>query len=103
MSSAASLLLLIDAAEAANDAPDAALARIGVPPWIDSRREADRFALRTARFAPDPAAPAEFIAPGTAAEAVYWGVPARADVAIAGLVWDAARRARRFRAVVLAP
>ncbi|MGZ5893721.1 MAG: hypothetical protein ACXWJ7_14005 [Caldimonas sp.] len=103
MNEAEELLAELDAALAAADSPEQALARVGRPPWIDSGTSAGLNALRMADFAPDPRAAQDFVDPHRSARVMYWGMPGGTGVNIAGLLWDAQRRARRFRAQVLAP
>lgn len=97
------LLTRLRAAAAGGDTPDQALARVGEPPWIDSRRARDLNALRMADIAADPRAPQEFASPHDAAQVLYWGLPDGPGAPIAGLLWDAAGRPTLFRAQVLAP
>ena len=103
MHSAAELLHRLRAAAAAGDTPAQALARVGQPPWIDSRRAGDRAALDMADFAPDAEAPQDFADPHGAAQVIYWGLPGTSGAPIAGLLWDAAGAPRLFRAQVLPP
>lgn len=97
------LLTRLRAAAAAGDGPDQALARVGEPPWIDSRRPIDLTALRMADIAADPRAPQDFASPHHAAQVLYWGLPGEPGAPIAGLLWDAAGRPQLFRGQVLAP
>lgn len=99
------LLRALHLALQAGDDADAALTRVGWPPWLDSRRPGHALILAGADLVPDPEAPDEFVAPHDATVVMYWGLkPHKGATRVAGLVWPVAGQAARLlRAIVLPP
>ncbi|MCV2363368.1 hypothetical protein LNV23_07890 [Paucibacter sp. DJ1R-11] len=100
------LLKALDDALRAGDDADAALARVGLVPWLDSRRPEQARALAGADLTPDPEAPHDCTPVQGAAAVLYWGLAAGSDKAapIAGLVWPlTGGPARLLRALVMPP
>lgn len=100
------LLKALDQALRAGDDADAALARVGRPPWLDSRRPEQARTLAGANLTLDAEAPDDCTPVQGAAVVLYWGLATgNAKAApIAGLVWPTAGGpARLLRALVLPP
>lgn len=104
------LLKALDDALRAGDDADAALARVGRAPWLDSRRPEQAGMLAGVDLTPDPEAPDACVPVQGAAAVLYWGLAAGSATAapiaarIAGLVWPpTGGPARLLRALVMPP